>query len=683
MTPFDDLDAYVALPRLAGLVLSPDGSRLVTAVTTLNPEKNGYRTALWAIDPAGRREAHRLTRSAKSEGQAAFLPDGSLLFVSARPDPELKDDDETAALWHLPAAGGEARVVARRPGGIAGLRVATAAGLVVVGSDTFPSAVTAEDDEKIRKQRKDGKVDAILHESYPIRYWDHDLGPDAPRLLCGTVPAAGAPGAATDEGRVELRDLTPNPGRSLFNAGCAVTPDGATVVTSVKLVEQGGEREGLAAIDVATGEQRTLLDDPDREFTSPVIDPTGRRVALTIWRRSSPTTPPDVDLGLLDLATGALRIVAEGWDRWPGTPVWTPDGSALIVVADENGRAPLFRIDLAATDSGADRVTRLTGDHGCYADPQASPDGVHVYAVRSAMDAAPAPVRLSATGVDQEPVPLLAPAASAPLPGTAVEITTTADDGTPLHAWLCLPEGASAQQPAPLMVWIHGGPLGSANDWAWRWNPWLMVARGYAVVQPDFSLSTGYGLDFVRRGWGRWGAEPYTDLMALTEAAAAREDVDGARAAAMGGSFGGYLANWVAGHTDRFAGIVTHASLWALDQFGPTTDGYDYWRRELTAQMASENSPHGFVDAITTPMLVIHGDQDYRVPIGEGLRLWAELCERFQAPGVEMPHKFLYFPSENHWVLTPNHAKLWYSTVFAFLDATVHGRPWQVPELLR
>ncbi|MFZ0161202.1 MAG: prolyl oligopeptidase family serine peptidase, partial [Kineosporiaceae bacterium] len=281
------------------------------------------------------------------------------------------------------------------------------------------------------------------------------------------------------------------------------------------------------------------------------------------------------------------------------------------------------------------------------------------------------------------PTALPAPAPSAPLPGTAVEITTTADDGTPLHAWLCLPEGASPEHPAPLMVWIHGGPLGSANDWAWRWNPWLMVARGYAVVQPDFALSTGYGLDFVRRGWGRWGAEPYTDLMALTEAAAAREDVDGARAAAMGGSFGGYLANWVAGHTDRFAGIVTHASLWALDQFGPTTDGYDYWRRELTAQMALENSPHRFVDAITTPMLVIHGDKDYRVPIGEGLRLWAELCERFQAPGEESPHKFLYFPSENHWVLTPNHAKLWYATVFAFLDTTVHGRPWQVPALLR
>jgi dipeptidyl aminopeptidase/acylaminoacyl peptidase len=171
--------------------------------------------------------------------------------------------------------------------------------------------------------------------------------------------------------------------------------------------------------------------------------------------------------------------------------------------------------------------------------------------------------------------------------------------------------------------------------------------------------------------------------MALTDAACARADLDAERTAAMGGSFGGYLANWVAGHTDRFRGIVTHASLWALDQFGPTTDAYDYWRREMTAQMALDNSPHRFVDRIVTPLLVIHGDKDYRVPIGEGLRLWAELAERFQDDDGPMPHKFLYFPDENHWILTPNHAKVWYSTVFAFLDATVHGRPWQVPELLR
>ena len=121
----------------------------------------------------------------------------------------------------------------------------------------------------------------------------------------------------------------------------------------------------------------------------------------------------------------------------------------------------------------------------------------------------------------------------------------------------------------PLTLWVHGGPLGSWNAWSWRWCPWLLVSRGQAVLLPDPALSTGYGLDYVQRGWGQWGAEPYTDIMALTDAVESRGDIRDDASVMMGGSFGGYMANWIAGHTDRFAGIVTHASLWALDQFGP------------------------------------------------------------------------------------------------------------------
>jgi dipeptidyl aminopeptidase/acylaminoacyl peptidase len=171
--------------------------------------------------------------------------------------------------------------------------------------------------------------------------------------------------------------------------------------------------------------------------------------------------------------------------------------------------------------------------------------------------------------------------------------------------------------------------------------------------------------------------------MAITDAAVARDDIDAERTAMMGGSYGGYMANWIAGHTDRFRGIVSHAGLWALDQFGPTTDATYYWRREMTEEMAAQNSPHLFVDQIRTPMLVIHGDRDYRVPVGEALRLWAELAERGTSPDGVLPHRFLLFPDENHWVLKPQHAKLWYETVFAFLTHTVHGKPWAAPDLLR
>nr|WP_276612430.1 prolyl oligopeptidase family serine peptidase [Kineococcus vitellinus] len=225
--------------------------------------------------------------------------------------------------------------------------------------------------------------------------------------------------------------------------------------------------------------------------------------------------------------------------------------------------------------------------------------------------------------------------------------------------------------------------MGSWNAWSWRWNPWLATARGYAVLLPDPALSTGYGPEFLARGWGAWGQAPYTDLMALTDAALAREDLDASRTAAMGGSFGGYVANWIAGHTDRFRAIVTHAGLWALEQFGPTTDAAHYWSREMTAQMVAANDPAAHVERITTPMLVIHGDKDYRVPVGEALRLWWELNRHWSGDPADLPHRFLLFPDENHWVLTPQHAILWYETVFAFLATHVHGVPFQEPDLLR
>ena len=692
-TPFHDLDAYLALPRLGGLALSPDGERLVTAVATIDAQRTTYSTALWEVDPRGRRDPRRLTRSAKGESRAAFLPDGSLLFVSARPDAEGTDGDEPKpALWLL-ERGGEARVVASRPGGVGGVVVAADRGTVVLSSATMPSAVTAADDEKRRSERKDRKVAAILHEQYPVRYWDHDLGPDQVRLFAGRVPAPPASvvvppakGAGDDEtsddvrhqpGRIALHDLTPAPGRALDECEFDVSPDGRTVATSWRVAERGGTRDAIALIDVETGALRLVLDDEDLEYSGPRFSPDGRQLAVVVHSRTTATTPPDRWLAVHDVGLGGLRVLTEAWDRWPGRARWTPDGRALLTVADDGGAAPVFRVEVA---DGA--VTRLTGDHGAYSDVVVSPDGRWVYAIRAAVDAAPAPVRLDATSAEQEPTYLTAPLTPPALPGRLDVVTATAEDGTPVRAWICLPHGASAAEPAPLLLWIHGGPLGSWNAWSWRWNPWLAVAQGYAVLLPDPALSTGYGLEMVRRGWGRWGDEPYTDLLAVTDAAEARPDVDETRTAAMGGSFGGYMANWVAGHTDRFAGIVTHASLWALDQFGPTTDASDYWRREMTAEMALANSPHRFVDEIRTPMLVVHGDKDYRVPIGEGLRLWTELAQRAAADGT-MPHKFLYFPDENHWILQPQHAKVWYQTVFAFLAHTVHGQEWVVPEMLR
>jgi len=681
-SPFHDLDAYVAIPRVSGLKLSPDGTRLVTAVATLDAKSTKYVTALWEVDPAGEKPARRLTRSAKGEASAAFTPAGDLLFTSSRPDPDAQEPDDEAgpALWLLPADGAEARVVADRAAGLGGVKVAADAGTIVVGSDVLPSAVDAEHDEKLRKARKDKKVAAILHDGYPVRYWDHDLGPAQPHLFTADVPqSVTAPLAAATDPRLELTDATKDARAALVEQGYAISPDGTTVVTGWTVPgARGDQRTQLVAIDVATGARRVLVDDEGADLGSPAVSPDGRWVAYSRETISTPFEAPVVRLGLVPLAGGDARVVADGWDRWPHSPVWLPDSSGLLVLADEDGRGPVFRVDLSG-----DEVTRVTSDAATFTDVQVTSDGTTAYAIRASYEAPAHPVRIDlASG---ETTALRSPVETPALPGTLTEVETTAEDGRRVRAWLALPDGASAADRAPLLLWIHGGPLGSWNSWSWRWNPWLLVAQGYAVLLPDPALSTGYGQDMIQVGWGAWGKAPYTDLLAITDAVEARDDIDETRTAAMGGSFGGYMANWVAGHTDRFRAIVTHASLWALDQFGPTTDAAFYWAREMTEEMALESSPHRFVDKIVTPMLVVHGDKDYRVPIGEGLRLWYELLSASGSPAGEdgrSDHRFLYFPDENHWVLSPQHAIVWYQVVGAFLAQHVLGEDPQYPDVL-
>ncbi|QCB94894.1 S9 family peptidase [Cellulomonas shaoxiangyii] len=679
-TPFHDLDAYIALPRLGGLKLSPDGTRLVTAVQTLDRKRTAWVTALWEVDPAGARPARRLTRSAKSESSAAFTPSGDLLFASARPDPDAEepDGDPVAALWLLPADGAEARVVGHRAAGVGGVQVATDAPTVLVVSDVLPSAGDDEADARIAKERKDTKVAAVLHDSYPIRYWDHDLGPATPHAFVATVSDdVAAPVAGEPDARLALRDVTPDAGTGLREQRAVLTPDGRTVVASWgRNVARGNVRTDLVTIDVATGERSVLVSDPDADLGSPVVSPDGRWVAYERETLSTPDRAPSIELWVVALDGGEPHRLGADWDRWPGAWVWLPSSEGLLVTADDDGRAPVFHVERR---TGA--VTRLTSDDAAFSDVQVAPDGRTAYALRTSYEAPAHPVRIDVAaaldgGAPVPATPLPAPAPLPALPGRLEEVETTAEDGSRVRAWLAVPEGASADDPAPFLLWIHGGPLGSWNAWSWRWNPWLLVAQGYAVLLPDPALSTGYGQEFVQRGWGAWGAAPYTDLMAVTDAALERLDLDATRTAAMGGSFGGYMANWVAGHTDRFRAIVTHASLWALDQFGPTTDASYYWQREMTPEMALENSPHRFVGDIVTPMLVVHGDKDYRVPIGEGLRLWYELLSASGLPADDegrSPHRFLYFPDENHWVLTPQHAKVWYQTVGAFLATHVLG----------
>ena len=676
-TPFHDLGDYMAIPRVGSIELSPDGTWLAATVQTLSPDKKKYVTSIWRIDPEGG-PAHRLTRSAQGENRPAFLPDGSLLFTSKRPDPdaEKEDKDAKASLWLIPADGGEARRVVGLPGGIDTVATASRAGTIVVSAEVMPEAKsdTKADDERLRKERKDAGVTAILHESAPVRFWDHDLGPAQLRLL---VLDKVSQGQDADQGQ-DLRDLTPDPERALDEQAFTLTPDGSTVVTGWwHFVPAGDTHADLVAIDVATGTRRTLLSEPGCSFESPAVSDDGRYVVCVKETFPTADDPGDYTLVLVDLGEDPHgKDLLPDLDSRPSGPTWAKDGSAVYFTADDQGRGPVFRLTL-----GTGEVTKLTGDAAAYADLLPSPDGRYLYAVRAAIDSPPTPVRIDLSLPQAQPQKLQAPGTSLDLPGRLTEIEASADDGHPIRSWLVLPDGADAEHPAPLLLWVHGGPYNSWNAWAWRWNPWLMAAKGYAVLLPDPALSTGYGHAFLQRAYHDWGERPFLDIMAATDAAENRPDIDESRTAMMGGSYGGYMANWIAGHTDRFKAIVSHASLWVLEQMFGTTDLPMWWRPQFGDPLASQemyerNSPHLHVEKIVTPMLVIHGDKDYRVPIGEGLRLWYDLTSH----GKEA--KFLYFPDENHWVLTPGNATIWYQTVYAFLAQHVLDEPWERPQLV-
>ncbi|HZC73899.1 MAG TPA: prolyl oligopeptidase family serine peptidase [Jatrophihabitans sp.] len=665
MSDFAELSSFVALSRVVGLALSQDGGRLVAVVQ--EPDRKGarYVGALWEI-PLGDGNPTRLTRSAKGEAAPAFLPDGSLAFTSTRPDAEADDsDDDDAALWLLPPHG-EPQVLARAAGGVSGPVLASQTGALVVSAARLVGSVDPEDDAARRKTRKDRKISAILHTGMPIRYWDHELGDESPRILAGS--AAG-----------EFRDLTPDAELALTNADYSITADGTTLATTWRTRSRGGEFNSEAhVIDIDTGAREVLAAGAGVQHQAPRIAPDGSRVAVLRESVGSHDTAFDTRLRIIPTGEGA-RVDVELGDLYPTEWAWSPDAGTLYVSGDLHGRGAVLAIDAR---TGAVR-NRLAAD-AVYEQLCPAPDGSVLYALRSTPAAAAHPVRLDVRATDQAPHSLPTPAPTPALPGRLEDVQADVDDGQ-VRGWLCLPADTSG--PAPLMLWIHGGPFLSTNAWSWRWNPWVAVARGWAVLLPDPALSTGYGAAWIARAWPHRAALVWRDLEGLLDAVVARPDIDASRTACLGGSFGGYMTNWIAGHTERFGAIVTHAGLWALDQQHDTTDGA-HWKNTLFGEpdehpdWYAQNSPHNFIDRIRTPMLVVHGNRDYRVPVSEALRLWWDLVRHWPGEPDDLPHRFLNFTGENHWILTPANAEIWYDAVLGFCAAHVLGEKWQPSRLL-
>ena len=654
------VEQHVALKRVTEIAASPCGTWLAVSVQRLDRDGAKYVSDLWRV-PADGGTAVQLTRGECKDTAPCFRHDGALGFLSNRQPNEVQPDEDAEKrmqVWILPAEGGEPRQLTDEPLGVDAFRFAKRADRLVL----FAPVIAGVDHDQQRgtaaKRAKHGPS-ARRFTAQPVRHWDHWLHENAD-LACTHLIACDAAGQ-------NRRDLTPQAQREFaIEPALDVSDDGVRAATLRQRIGRDRELDSaLVVFDLEAGSSRVLGEADSVDFAPPVFSPDGRQIATARIERSAQAAPRPI-VTLFDVASGVMRAVAVDWDRWPQISGWTRDGGQLLATADDAGHTPVFAI---STATGA--VERLTAraSGGAHAQPVALSDG-RIGLIRSTILDAPE-CHVIAARPDSVPQAL---ARLSGFPGaadwaTVESFSTPSTDGTPVHSFLVKPKGGAASR-LPMAFWIHGGPIGMDTDgWHWRWNPLLLVAQGYAVALPNPRGSTGFGQAFVQGIWGNvWGDQCYRDLMAVADAVCARPDIDAGRTMAMGGSFGGYMTNWIGTQTDRFKCLITHASIATMAQFTGVTDHPAWWYLEMGGENPYADperfdryAPIRRVANWKTPVLIIHGEKDYRCPVNEALNLF----EALQYHGV--PSELLIFPDENHWILKPRNAVAWYEAVLGFV----------------
>ena len=371
---------------------------------------------------------------------------------------------------------------------------------------------------------------------------------------------------------------------------------------------------------------------------------------------------------MLERATGTLSHLTEALDRWVSSFAWAPDSTRLFFTTEDRGRQAIQFIPVTG---GAARIA-VSGDSHLD-DMQFTPDGktmvyteqngampVEIFRASSAGGAALALTRLNDTILNDHHL-------------TAYEdFWVDGAERTKVHGFILKPYGFSEGKKYPVLTLIHGGPQGSwGQAWSYRWNAQVFAAAGYVVVMPNPRGSTGYGQKFIDEINGDWGGRAYEDVMASVDYASKLPYADPKNIAAAGGSYGGYMVNWILGHTQRFKALVSHAGVFDLRSEALETEELFFPIWEFggmpwnSFDIYGRWSPSHFVKEFRTPTLVIHGEQDYRVPIGQGLQLFTALQLQ------KAPSKLLLFPDEGHWILKPHNSLLWYRTFLDWIDSWV------------
>ena len=661
--PFSVHD-MLAMDRISDPRVSPDGASVAFTVRATDLEANKGRNDIWIAPTAGG-PARRLTSHDADDTQARWAPDGkSIFFVSTRTG--------SAQVFRVGLDGGEPQAVTKLPLDVDALEWAPDGQRLLFAMAVFPGKSPAETATTLEAQSK-RKASGRLYDRLFVRHWDTWENGTRNHLFSYELST----------GRVV--DLMPrmdadSPSKPFGGSEeYAVSPDGRTVVFAAK---DGGREEAWSTnFDLYTvpidgsAAPRKLTTNPATD-TQPRFSPDGKVLAYLAMSR--PGFEADrFRIVLRNWTTGAERAIdlradaSETGDRSPDDIRWSLDGREIYATADHLGQHPLFAVDAI---TGASRV--LAGD-GHVTSPQPMPGGKVLYGRDSLLGpselyvvhrlARMAPVRI--TSLNDAKV-------AAARFGKPEPFTFKGSGDTTVHGWIIHPVDFDAAKKYPVAFLIHGGPQGSfGNDFHYRWNPQAYAGAGYAAVTVDFAGSTGYGQAFTDRIRHDWGGAPYEDLMkGLDYALGTYPFLDRDRVCALGASYGGYMINWIAGKTDRFKCLVSHDG--NLDEHSAYYMTEELWFPEWEHGGPAHENPEGYtkhspinlVKNWKTPMLVVHGEKDYRVVYTQGLATFTALQRR----GV--PSKLLIFPDENHWVLKPQNSILWHETVLGWLDQWVGKR---------
>ena len=640
------------LKRLADPQVSPDGRTVLYSQTDVDLPAATRNSDLWLVPVAGG-EPRRLTSDAKSDSRGRWSPDGRrIAFVSTR--------GGGGQVYVMDTAGGEARAVtsmATDAGGVSWIDDKT----LLVTSDVFPDCADAACNK--RKMDEAGKPSAVrAYDSLLFRHWDTWDDGRVSHLF--VVPLDGA----------QPRDLTPGgrdvPGFSLGGPDdYAVSPDGQEVcfARNDDPMPATSTNAELYVVPVAGGPARKIAHSPGYDG-GPQYSPDGTRIAYRAQMRAG-YEGDRWRLMVYDRRSDGTLNLTEDFDHHVDSFAWSPDSKTIYFTAEDAGRSPVYAVPAAG---GA--VKELAGG-ATFGDVQASADRRTLVVTRAAFTQPPEIYRMGVDGSAPTAVTRVNDAVLADFGLRAAEsVRYTGAAGKTVQAWIVKPPDFDAARKYPLLVLIHGGPQGAWTDsWTYRWNAEVFASAGYVVFLPNPRGSSGFGQEFMDDINRDWGGRAYEDVMKGTDYAEALPYVEKGRTTAAGASYGGYLVNWIAGHTDRYRALVSHDGVFDLrSMYGATEELWfvewefkgPYWENP---EMYERWSPSRFVQNFKTPTLVIHGELDYRVPLEQGLGMFTALQRR----GV--PSRFLVFPDENHWVLKPQNSVRWYQEVIAWLDRWSRG----------